>query len=135
MNEQLKTDLIRWVKNPTEKLSDELKNAVWSYFQECGANNADDPEDRSERRKILAKGIVIKCLYALDKSEAYILEKELILLCTPYTELIEENATLRRQIQALETELSESEEEKSVLQSEVWELQKELNQKSNGEGD
>lgn len=82
MNEQLKAELIRWVKNPTEKLSDELKNAVWSYFQECGANNASDPEDRRERRKIVAKKIVIECLSDLDKSEADKLEKALIQLST-----------------------------------------------------
>lgn len=79
MNEQLKAELIRWVKNPTEKLSEELKNAVWDCFQECGANNASDPEDRRERRKIVAKDIVIQCLSALDQSEADKLEKELML--------------------------------------------------------
>lgn len=42
------------------------------------------------------------------------------------SELSEENATLRRKIQALETELSESEETISILQSEIWDLQKEL---------
>lgn len=78
MNEQLRTELIRWVKNPTEKLSDELKNAVNAYFQECGANNASDPEDRIERRKIVTKDIVIQCLSDLDKSEADKLEKALM---------------------------------------------------------
>ncbi|MGL4805991.1 MAG: hypothetical protein ACRC26_06555 [Bacteroidales bacterium] len=43
------------------------------------------------------------------------------------SELSEQNAILRRKIQALETELSESEDTISILQSEVWELQKELN--------
>lgn len=47
MNNQLRTELIRWVKNPTEKLSEELKNALNAYFQECGADNASDPKDRS----------------------------------------------------------------------------------------
>lgn len=70
--------MIRWAKNPTEKLSDELKNALSIYFQECGANNASDPEDRRERRKIVAKDIVIQCLSALDQSEADELEKELM---------------------------------------------------------
>lgn len=78
MNEQLKTDLIGWVKSPTERLSDELKNAVSTYFQECGANNASDPEDRRERRKIVAKDIVIQCLSDLDQSEANKLEKALM---------------------------------------------------------
>lgn len=84
MNEQLKTELIRWVKNPTEKLSEELKNAVNAYFQECGANNASDPEDRRERRKIVAKDIVIQCLSDLDQSEADKLEKEVLQLTEHY---------------------------------------------------
>lgn len=53
-------------------------------------------------------------------------ENTLISICKSDSELSEENATLRRKIQALETELSESEETISILQSEVWELQKEL---------
>lgn len=78
MNEQLKTELIRCVKDSTVELSDELKNAVNAYFQECGANNASDPEDRRERRKIVAKDIVIQCLSDLDQSEANKLEKALM---------------------------------------------------------
>lgn len=82
MNEQLKTELIRWGKNPSEKLSDELKNALSIYFQECGANNASDPEDRRERRIMVAKDIVIQCLSDLDQTEAHKLAKALIQLCS-----------------------------------------------------
>lgn len=80
--DNIQDKLIIWAKSSQINLTEELINSVRVYFQECGANNAQNTIDCRERRKIVAKGIVIQCLYVLDKLEADKLEKALIQLCS-----------------------------------------------------
>jgi len=80
MNEHLKTNLINWAKSTLEELPEELTTSVNAYFEKCGANSANTKEDKIERRKIVAKGIVIQCLYALDEHSTQKLEASLLLL-------------------------------------------------------
>lgn len=84
--ENLQKKLIVWAKSTQIELAEEHRNAVRIYFQECGANNAQNPIDCRERRKIIAKDIVIHCLYALDQPEVEKLEATLIQLCSTESE-------------------------------------------------
>lgn len=82
----IQNQLIAWVKSTQIELAEEHKNAVKEYFQECGANSAQTAIDCRDRRKIVAKNIVIQCLYALDPPEAEKLEEALIQLCSTESE-------------------------------------------------
>lgn len=71
MNAQLKNALIEYTKSSNKELSEDIKQSVNNYFIECSAES-------KERRIIVAKDMVIQCLYALDQSESNKLEQVLI---------------------------------------------------------
>lgn len=75
-------EVLEWVKSTQTTFSKDLEESVEIYFETNGANKGRTKEDIIERRKIVAKKIVIECLSDLDKSEADKLEKALIQLST-----------------------------------------------------
>lgn len=80
MEEGYIKSLISWCKGDVLQLPSDLILAVLDYFKDCGAGSGQKEEDRIERRKIIAKDIVIKCLFDLNELEAERLESRLIQL-------------------------------------------------------
>lgn len=70
--------LIDWGKSPQIELTNDLKASVNTYFEASGANKGRTKEDKTERKKIIAKELIIQALYALDKPEVSKLEAALI---------------------------------------------------------